>query len=405
MTGASQQGQGGGGGGTKDNHMGFLWIIFGVFILAAIIWYLFHAQIIQGIFYIKLAEISVISLFTDQLASMRAWIHHANPNTVTMGQVVVVAEAVGNYLRIPGAVLLMSLAAVVYFTDIRLKFKKTYTMQTLAQVERENWPQITPVVSLDLVNEDIDTGKWAMALTPLQFVKRYQLVELQQTESTHQYKTRGLAPTMDLIESKANAVFASQLGKPWTGIDNLAIYVKALFAIFAARIARDSTQAKQLMQQIAASTKVGKLNFEGIDALLEQHREHPVVTKITQTHAYELTVMASMLSAARDDGVLAAAEFLWLKPVDRKLWYMLNNVGRRTAFCEVAGPFAHWLAEQAVGKKLRSPMIAEATRGLAIALETIIYTDESDLATPSLLAPPEDASMESTSLSAMDGKT
>ncbi len=388
MAGAGQQSQGGGGGGAKDNHMGFLWILFAVFILGCAIWYLFRAEIISGIFYFKRAEIWLISLFTNQLDSVHAWILQADPNVVTIGQVGIVASAVGTYFRIPGALLLLGLAVLVYVSDIRSKFKSTYSMEKLVQTERVNWPQITPVVSLNLVEEDIDSGKWAMALTPLQFVKKHKLITLHQVESKLKYKSHSLPQTMKLIENKANTVFASQLGKPWMGIDNLAIHTKALFAIFAARISYDIDDAKQLLQQIASSAMTGQLDFSGVDDLLSQYRDNGIVMKITQGHAYELTVMASMLHAARDAGVLASAEFLWLKPVDRMLWYMLNNVGRCTAFCEVAGPFAHWLAERAMGKQLRAPMIAEATCGLALALETIIYIDNEHPETPKALAPP-----------------
>ncbi len=60
------------------------------------------------------------------------------------------------------------------------------------------------------------------------------------------------------------------------------------------------------------------------------------------------------VNAARGtrDGVQASADFLWLKPIDRRLWYMLNTVGRQTPFAEVAGPYAHWLAEREMGKRI-----------------------------------------------------
>ena len=388
MAGAPTQQAGGGGG--KDNHMGFLWILFGLFIFAAIIWYLFRAQLVQVFFYFKLAEIRIISLFTPKLTSLQAWIIQANPKTVTAGQLTAIAGAVGHYVRIPGAIVLIGLAAFVYCTDIRLKFKKTYSMESLTQAEKGNWPQITPVVDLDLVNQDIDEGKWAMALTPLQFVKKHQLIVLHQTKSEYQYKASQLPPTMALIENKANAVFVAQMGRAWSGIDNLPRHAKALFAVFAAKMNRDSDGASDLLHKIALSSKMGQLDFSGVAPLLDKHRKHKSVLAITRAHAYELGVMASMLSAARDDGVLASAEFLWLKPLDRKLWFMLNNVGRRTAFCEVAGPFAHWLAEKAMGRMLRTPMITQATLGLKIALDTIIYTDDDKQATPSDLMPPDE---------------
>ena len=86
-----------------------------------------------------------------------------------------------------------------------------------------------------------------------------------------------------------------------------------------------------------------------------------------------LTVMASMLEAAREDGVQASADFLWLKPLDRRLWYTLNTVGRQTPFIEVAGIFAHWVAEKEAGRKLFVPMVEEATNALELALKEVVY--------------------------------
>jgi intracellular multiplication protein IcmP len=87
-----------------------------------------------------------------------------------------------------------------------------------------------------------------------------------------------------------------------------------------------------------------------------------------------LTVMASMLEAARLDGVLSSAEFLWLKPIDRQLWFMLNSVGRWTAVVEVGGPFAHWLAEKEIGRPIKTPLVDQATKALEIAMQEIVYT-------------------------------
>ena len=81
--------------------------------------------------------------------------------------------------------------------------------------------------------------------------------------------------------------------------------------------------------------------------------------------------MSSLLHAARDDGVVPSAEFLWLKVKDRRLWYMLNSVGRQTPFAEVGGPFAHWRAEQEMGRSCRAPMIDEAIKALEIAVKEV----------------------------------
>jgi intracellular multiplication protein IcmP len=116
-----------------------------------------------------------------------------------------------------------------------------------------------------------------------------------------------------------------------------------------------------------------KLDFSGADELCKKHHDTKLIQQIVNAHAYLLPVMAEMLEAARSDGVQASADFLWLKPVDRRLWYMLNTVGRQTPFVEVAGPFAHWVAEKEMGKRLLVPMVEEATNALEIALKDIIY--------------------------------
>lgn len=86
-----------------------------------------------------------------------------------------------------------------------------------------------------------------------------------------------------------------------------------------------------------------------------------------------------MLEAARTDGVLATAEFIWLKAVDRRLWYMLNSVGRKTAFPEVAGPFAHWKIEKRLRRPLKVPMVDTAVDAMEEAISEIIYKpDEKD---------------------------
>ena len=55
---------------------------------------------------------------------------------------------------------------------------------------------------------------------------------------------------------------------------------------------------------------------------------------------------------------------------------MLNCVGRQTAFVEVAGPYAHWLAEKEMGRKIRSPMVDQAVTALDVAIKEIKYNPD-----------------------------
>ncbi len=88
--------------------------------------------------------------------------------------------------------------------------------------------------------------------------------------------------------------------------------------------------------------------------------------------------MASLLEIARIEGVLTTAEFLWLKPVDLRLWYMLNSVGRQTAVVEIAGLFAHWRAEKRLERPLRTPMVKGAVTVLEKDITTVLYISEEE---------------------------
>lgn len=361
-----QQQQGG------DNSLAPLWITAAVFVAVWIIWTVAHEQIAWFILHFKLWEAKFISLFDQNAWRELALINSTSPSGASFQKLNEISADVGKYFRYPLAIILGGLAVAIYFTNPTLNYKKTYDMKKLVAQEKDIWPQITPVANLNLVEADLDEGVWAMAASPMQFAKKNNLLLLERI-----IPTEGLAPQAKIIanlkQEDAYRVFTLQLGRYWRGADQLNIHTKALFAAFAARANRDTEGAAKLLLHIANSSKNGKLDFNGVEELLKKHKDNKAVIKLTKSHAFVLTVMASMLKLARTDGVMASADFLWLKPIDRSLWFMLNSVGRQTPFTENAGAFAHWLAEVKLGRKLFVPMVAEAVTALDLALKDIIY--------------------------------
>lgn len=359
-------------GGQGDSSAGILWVVAAIFAGLLAVWYSGQKYIVSTYFKLKLLEISFLSYFTNNLDDVRSYILTADPAHTSMDNMLQAGAAVGYYLRIPCIAFIVLLAIAVFFSNSVRVFKRTYNMKDLASLEVENWPQISPVVKLDLVKTDIDKGPWAMAMTPVQYCKRFNLLEEFKRQPTENMSRKEMNRIdVRLKRGEANKVFAMQLGPLWMGPHKLPLHTKALFAIFAGRMEGDAAAVKLIRQLSATSTT--KLDFRGVDELLKKYENHKEVKKITESHAYVMTVMASMLVLARTDGVQASADFLWLKPVDRRLWYTLNTVGRQTPFTEVAGIFAHWVAEKELGKKLYVPMIEEATNALDLALKEIIY--------------------------------
>ena len=278
-----------------------------------VIWSYGHAQISTFVLKLRLLELQFISLFTNSTAHIVTAIKSTAVADVSFDQLSDISEQVGSYLRFPAAVIITILALVIYFGHANLRFKKIHSMQTLLNEEKTSWPQITPVSNLDLVNTDIDQGPWAMSLSPMQFAKKHQLLQLERILPSEAFSSQQAKIVATVRQEEAHRVFALQLGRYWSGAEKLSIHTKALFAVFAARISHDREGATKLLLQIAGSAASGKLNFSGVDELLNKHKNSKLVIKATQNHAFVLTVMATMLQYARGDGVLASSDFFVAK--------------------------------------------------------------------------------------------
>ena len=383
MAGQQQQGGGGGGG---DNSLDFLWVI--VLVVAGVIaaWYFGRIYIAGAIFTVRYYEILFISYGLQAYGSIAPTLHLPIPNasnlinalgiiqagpsaTMPFAPISIVSNIVGTYLAYPIALVLGILALIILRTGIASKFKRVFSqrMNVLRDNEKVLWKMIAPVSKLNLTAEDINKGPWAMSTPPMTFAKQHNLLKEDRTK---------YPVTVTIVKGAAARLFAMQLGNYFTTVDALPPHIQAIFAICAARANRDRKNSDKLLEQLSVSYAAGKLDFSGVKEVIAKHINTKEVQYVTRRHAYVLTLMASMLELARADGVLAVAEFLWLKPVDRRLWYMLGSIGRQTPFVEVSGPFAHWLVEKKLNRPLRTPMIENAVKALEVAVGEVLYEPE-----------------------------
>ncbi len=363
---AQQQQQSGG-----DNAMAPIWITVLVFITLFFLWKSGHKQIVTIVFYLNILQAKLVMLFLHDTSLPRIvyTMETIDPATIEWSQLVDFTELVGNYIRYPIVIILAVLAVFLYKSDLALKFRKIHDMKTLRQQEQNNWPAIMPVVKQDLVSQDINIGPWAMALTPMEFARKYNLLKKNDVLLDNQMP--GQEMTATVRRGDAKRVFTLQLGPTWDGFERCPGHVCALAAIFMARMNRDKESAKKILTSIDKSFSEGKPDYSAAISVLKKYQNQESVQEIISKHAYLLTVLASLLEASRDDGVVPSAEFLWLKPIDRRLWYMLNCVGRQTPFSEVGGPFGHWRAEKTMGRRSLAPMIDESIKALEIAVKQV----------------------------------
>ena len=354
-----------------DTSMTPVWIMAFLLFAAYVTWLGGHKYIVAFVFELNVLQAKLVHFFTGSqiLASEIQIMESIDPNQVNWNQFVLLTRSVGSYTIYPLGVILIILAIWLYQTNITLRFRRTHSMKTLGSQEQHNWPAISPVMKLNLVEADINVGPWAMAQSPMEFARKHQL--LRKEDVLLDKNVPGQECTAGLKRGDAKRVFTLQLGPYWDGFDRLPPHIKAIAAIFVGRISREREAVSQLLAELSRSQASGKPVYTAGDALLKKYQNTELVQNVLSQHAYVLTVMASLLAAARDDGVVPSSEFLWLKPIDRRLWYMLNCIGRQTPYAEVGGPFAHWKAEKAMGRPSLIPMIDEAIKALEVAIKEI----------------------------------
>lgn len=364
-----QQGQGQG---TSDNSLVPFFVMLGIAGAGWFLWYKAHAVITMIIFNLKILEIKLISIFVTVpvLLQWKDYMIQTPPGMVDWSHLAAGCDAVGHYLRYPVILILAVMAFRMYTKNVATRFKRTYSMTMLRNQEQKNWPQITPVVNKNLDAEDIRLGPWAMAQTPMEFARYYNLLK-KDDFAPRAVSNIDLPLTAVIKKGEARRILALQLGPYWTGFDVLPPHSKALAAAFMAKINRDGDTAAKLLAHLSITAAHGHLDITGVDELIDKYKNTDVVQELIAQHAYVLTVMPSFLESARDDGVLSSADFVWLKPIDRRLWYILNNVGRQTAFVETGGIFAHWMAEKALKNKSLMPMVEEAVKALEAAVKEV----------------------------------
>jgi intracellular multiplication protein IcmP len=354
-----------------DDSMAPVWGIVLLFGIIAIVWFSAHAYIVSFIFTINIFQAKLVALvlgpttLSNEIYAMKT----LDPSMVQWSDLVNYTTRVANYTRYPICLFLCVLAIILYRSDVTQRYHHAHDMRTLRAQEQANWPCIMPIIKQDLAKIDISTGPWAMALSPLEFARKYEL--LKKEDPLLDGVVSGQEMTAGIRRVDAKRIFTLQLGAMWEGFDRCPMHVRAIAAVFMSRINRDRKGATDILAALDKSSVTGKPDYTVANAALAKFQGTELVQEIVTKHAYVLTVLASLLQASRQDGVVPSAEFLWLKTVDRRLWYMLNCVGRQTPFAEVAGPFAHWRAEQAMHRRSLVPMIDEAIKALEIAVKEV----------------------------------
>lgn len=178
--------------------------------------------------------------------------------------------------------------------------------------------------------------------------------------------------------------FAQQLGPRWAGWEKLPPYKQILLACFCLKASRKRKEADSMIGRIAQCWSFEKgLNLASdrkllgdARAVLKNKELSSLVLRRANQHAFHSTAMLRALATAREEGgVLAPAQFVWLRAFDRTLWYPLNNLGRQAFHMEAFGAMAHYKIEKMTQRPIPRPKVEAA-------IDTIVEYMQSDRARP-----------------------
>lgn len=260
-----------------------------------------------------------------------------------------------------------------------------YNLHTFTDSQAVHYPHLKLFRKLNLTKRPINAGKYRMPDTEKMFAIKHKLLDKGSKAGEYAVNRDRTAP-----------IFKAQLGRLWRRPKDLTTSEAAVLAVLLPRIAAlDSKMSSEdykealatttrlingFWSQIADSydpaTDTAKLDMSDAHQTLRKYWNHRTVKPFFQKHAYTYTVIYSMLQEARRLGVLPPAELRWLRVFDRRLWTLVDNVGRIVAFTEVAGIYHHYIHEIKRKRALEKPSVDGAVNGLVEGVSRYAFTED-----------------------------
>lgn len=351
--------------------------------------YLFSVVQIRSAF----AWISSFVAASPALDAVQRFADEAGYGQITWSGASAVTDFLGPWFRViaflPFLVLLIALLRVK-----REEFKEVMGIERFIEVQSKTFWQIAPIVADNPMKDK--SGRWATRMNPKDFAFQHQII----------YRSASNDSTYFFSEPRARAAFDKQLTAKPHAYAGLPLYQLVMFAGFVSQAAgnrrhcnpflealarcyaeRFSHEGKEIDETVFSNPSLVahlsemkvEASVNGLLALLNSQSLAPIAQRFWDSHAYIETVMLAALQGARDKGgVRASADFIWLRPINRPLWYALNNLGRRSFLIEGAAANHHYHFELALKQAFRTKQLDEPIRALGGALRRagIAHTGE-----------------------------
>ncbi|WP_206956317.1 secretion/conjugation apparatus DotM-related subunit [Trinickia acidisoli] len=321
------------------------------------LWHLKHGAIVRALMIFCDAEARPLSAWSAAASELRGQlaVYFRYANVVSFPEMFMLAWRIGAfYLAIP-----VAFASWTAYRALRhpvVRARRVHSVQSLLEAQSKSFSAVAPVLRRDLSNDR--SREWASSIHPEEWVTQHRLIVDGRFEI-----------------DRARTLLVAQLGKPIDSLGQLSNVERALFAVFGLRVFfKDVESSKALVDALnySAENAQSKPNLKLADDAFRRCENTDQAKRWLRKHRYPRTLLMALLVEARQLGVLPSSTFIWLKPLDRALWYPLNTAGRKVPFMESAGVFNQWQAEQVAwenGCVLSGPHVEDALDGLHRYLE------------------------------------
>lgn len=355
--------------------------------------YAAKADMING-FLLTVAKMEIRPFLGVSEEAQKAWSHISaqTASTLTWGEMERILNYAGKWARWPFGILLAGMGLAAYFMGRTDRLVRRFNMASLLQNNAESFPCLRPVVGRGkelLSPESYDRGLWRIARSPVQFAVEHDLLlsEGGKPYGADDVLSHGLGDAgKDAFghavfdEAGAEKVFRAQLGTEFSGVENLSPLRKSLAVAFLAYADGNKKEAVNLLDEMSSAYRekdgqaecsllIDKDFQKKTDELLKRHGNVLKGALLARHNHYEMTWFMALLYRARQKGVLASSQFLFLRPLDRPLWYALNECGGRVGWPEAFAPWTHYQAEEAAGKSMDTSQTDRAVASLKAALD------------------------------------
>lgn len=355
---------------------GILAVIFAG--LAYLVWHFMSVQILDALRWVRYGEMWVTSLFvgkdftivwrgeTLRFFDVFALARDMPAERIDAEFMSLISTAALSPIKWVTIIVIMAIGLWALFRGPGTQHRAKYSLDTLIERMANIFPIIRPMVDFNPGNlpprapgapVPAELPLFAEALGPEEWLAYHSIP----------------APDAQVEQAGAERAFAKQLGPRWKGAHNLPPYKQILLAAFCLKAARKRDAADDMLGRLACCwTEKGGLKLSADRKLLKDARavlrNRDLAAKTlanANQHAWQTTAMMRALLTAREEGgVLAPAQFVWLRGYDRALWYPLNNMGRQSFHMEALGAMAHFKAEKMAQRPIPVPKVKDAVESI-----------------------------------------